>query len=207
MVAPTSRRPVSTSALSRCQSFGRKRHIQPSSMPTTRTASRNQPKRLATSGPGLAETERLDLLDVLGRQLLAAPDDDLARQDLDPDRQDGLGPTVALLLGQLCAERRVRHDERADELRGERPFGVVEVARHQAGETGPRLGDLGVAQLGAQQRVEDARGLGPEDRPSVPGSSPTSVARRLGAGRAPPSRAATRAARRAGRRRTSCRRG
>ena len=49
-VAPTTRSPVRTRTLSRCQSVGRNRHSQPSSRTTIRTASRNQPKKLATSG-------------------------------------------------------------------------------------------------------------------------------------------------------------
>ena len=37
----------------------------------------------------------------------------------------------------------------------------------RAGQAGPRLGDLGVAQLGPQGRVEDAGGLGPDGRPAA----------------------------------------
>ena len=50
IVAPRRRRPTRISTLLRCHSPGRKRQIQPSSMPTTRTASRSQPAKLVTSG-------------------------------------------------------------------------------------------------------------------------------------------------------------
>ena len=71
-----------------------------------------------------------------------------------------------LLLGrQRGAERGVRDDERADQLGGQRPLRGIEAAGHQPGESGPGLRDVGVAQLGAKQRVEDARRLRADDRP------------------------------------------
>ena len=73
---------------------------------------------------------------------------------------------VAGLRRQLLAERRIRDDERADQLGREHPLGLVEAARHPARQARPRLGHLGVAQLGPQRRVEDSRGLRPDGRPA-----------------------------------------
>ena len=44
-VAPTTSTPMRNRTLSRCQRFGRNRHSQASNMPTSRTASMNQPTR------------------------------------------------------------------------------------------------------------------------------------------------------------------
>ena len=72
----------------------------------------------------------------------------------------------ARLGGQLEVERGVGDHERADDLGGEHPLGLVELARHPPGEAGPGVLDLGVAQLGPQGRVEDAGGFGPDGRPA-----------------------------------------
>ena len=52
IVAPATSSPMSTSTLSRCQSPGRKRHSQPSRIPTSRTPRIAQPTKVARSGPG-----------------------------------------------------------------------------------------------------------------------------------------------------------
>ena len=49
-VAPTSSSPTRIRTLLRCHNPGRKRQIQPRSMPTTSTASSSQPAKLVTSG-------------------------------------------------------------------------------------------------------------------------------------------------------------
>ena len=86
-------------------------------------------------GDRLAQPERVDLLDVGRAQRRPVADDDLALADRDGDRRDRLGGLVARLLGQVEIERGVRDDERADDLGGEHPLGLVELAGHPSGET------------------------------------------------------------------------
>ena len=69
--------------------------------------------------------------------------------------------------GQLLAERRVRDDEVADQFGGKQALRGVEPAGHEAGQARLRGGDLGVEEFGAQDRIEDARGFGPDRRPAV----------------------------------------
>ena len=98
----------------------------------------------------------------------AVADDDLALADRHPDRRDvRRGLAARAVVVSVLAERRVRDDQRRDELGGEHPLGLVEAAGHPAGQARPGLGDLGVAQLGAQRRVEDPGGLGPDGRPAA----------------------------------------
>ena len=166
-VAPTTRSPVRTRTLSRCQSVGRNRHSQPSSRTTIRTAIRNQPTKLATSG--LEVLRPSALIFSMASVVIRSPDDTI----FSPWRIETMtGWTAARALafscvGQLLAERGVAHDERADQLRGERPLLVVEAAGHEPGEPGPGLRHVAVEQLGAQQRVEDPGGLGADHRPAA----------------------------------------
>ena len=84
IVAPATMSPVSTSALSRCQSPGRKRHSQPSRTPTmqeTQDRPADEARDVGALLPGQAEG--VDLLDVLDGQSLAAPDQGLVLEDLD----------------------------------------------------------------------------------------------------------------------------
>ena len=116
-VAPTTSNPIRISTLSRCQSPGRKRQIQASSIPTARTASSSQPPKLATSGSGSTEIEGIDLLDVRRRQRRPVADDDLALADRDVDRYDLVGGLGLGRVRELGAERGVRDDQRIDEFR------------------------------------------------------------------------------------------
>ena len=167
-VVPTTSRPMRISTLSRCQSAGRKRQIQASSIATSRTASRNQPAKLATSTAPPRRGRARSIVSMSAAS--AAPrcgrrpgpgTIDTADRRRRPRRPRSRGLVVERLV-----ERRVGHDQRRDELGGEHPLGLVEVAGHPAGQLRPRLGHLGVAQLGPQGRVEDPGRLGPDRRPA-----------------------------------------
>ena len=85
---------------------------------------------------------------------------------------------VARLGGELLAERGVRHDERADQLGGEHPLGLVEAAGHPARPAGSGSRPPRVSRSSVRSgRVEDPGGLGPDDRPARRHRAPTSVAR------------------------------
>ena len=79
-------------------------------------------------------------------------------------------------------------DQRRDELGGEHPLGLDQAAGHPPGQPRAGLGDVGVAQLGALGRVEDAGGLRADRGPALAASSPTSVAAQRRSGRAGPRR-------------------
>ena len=144
-VAPTTSSPIRISTLSRCQSPGRKRQIQASSIPTTSTASRSQPPKLATSGTG-SRSRRASIFSMsVAVELRPVADDDLALADRDVDRRD-VGRGLGLRgIGEVGAERRVRDDERADQFGGEHPFRVAQITRHQTGQLTASDGDLGIA--------------------------------------------------------------
>jgi hypothetical protein len=126
-----------------------------------------QPAREAREiGGVLADAERPDGLDVRGVESLAVGDDDLALRDADPDRIDGRGGRVAGPVGEGLVERRIRHDERGDELGRQHPLGRVEAAGHLAGELRPRLRDVGLAQLEQQRPLEHLTCLRPDLSPT-----------------------------------------
>ena len=135
-------------------------------MPTTSTASRSQPAKLVTSGaawprPSLSISSNWTRAD-----LLAVPDDHLALEDRHANRGDRLGRPIARLRGELLAERRVGHEQRADQLGSQHPLGLVEPTGHPPRQPAPGVGHLAVAELGALGRVEDAGRLGADDRPA-----------------------------------------
>ena len=132
-----------------------------------RTASRNQPPNARDVERRVhAEPEGLDDLEIGGGQRRAVAHDHLALRDLDADRLDLLGRAVAGLIGQGLIERRVRHEQRPDQLPGQHPLRLVQVATHAAADGRPGIGDLRVAELGAQCPIEDPCGLGADGRPA-----------------------------------------
>ena len=125
----------------------------------------------ATSGSRLAEPERVDLLDVASASsCVAVADDDLALED----RDRGPATTAAAALPRAwsvssAAERRVRDDERGDELGGEHPLRLVEPAGHLAGEARPGLGrppcrGARSAAVASRTRAASVRTVGPAGR-------------------------------------------
>ena len=135
---------------------GRNRQIQPSSIADDE------------DGAGQPADEARDVRAALARQaerrrssrcrsvVSGSPfaDDDLALEDLRPmtgcDRLRGAWPSPGSVSSWLNDEFGTTSGliSSAASIRS----GVVEAAGHQAGEPRPGLGDLGVAQLGAQQR-------------------------------------------------------
>ena len=90
-VAPTTSSPIRIRTLSRCQSPGRKRQIQASSITTTRTASSSQPPKLATSG-AVSRSPSASIFSMsVASSGDAVADDDLALADRDADGLDRLG--------------------------------------------------------------------------------------------------------------------
>ena len=117
-------------------------------------------------GRRLAQPQGLDLLDLGRAHPLAVADDDLALEDRDADRRDGLGGSIASLGGELLAERGVGDEERADQLGREHPFRLVQPTGHPPRQAAPSIGHFAVTQLGALSGVEDAGRLGPDDGPA-----------------------------------------
>ena len=119
----------------------------------------NQPTKLATSSAVSLEPERVDLLDVVGGRAarrcrtMTSP-----WQDLDHDRGDGLGgrgrapASVSSALNDEFGD-----DERADELGGERPLGLVEAAGHPARRAGVRVSATSVSRSSRPQRARRGR--------------------------------------------------
>ena len=156
------------STLSRCHRPGRKRQIQASSIPTTRTASSAQPPKLATSGSVCAEAERVDLLDVGGRERRAVADDDLALADRDPD---GLDASAA------AAARAVVVSGRLNDEFGTTSGSMSSAASIRSASSSPpairpdrrvRVSSTSVSRSSVRsRRVEDPRRLGPDGRPAA----------------------------------------
>ncbi len=117
-------------------------------------------------GNRFAEAEGIDRLDVDRGQGRAASDEDLALPDRDAHGLDGLCGTGLGGRGEFIAERRIRHDQVADQFRGEHPFRLVETAGHPTGKACSSLGHLRIAQLRAQRGIEDPRRFGPHGCPA-----------------------------------------
>ncbi len=166
-VAPTTRSPVRTRTLSRCQSVGRNRHSQPSSRPTIRTAIRNQPKKLATSG--LEVLSPSALIFSMASTVMRSPDDTI----FSPCRiETTTGATAARALAFSWSVSSWLKDElpttsgpiscaASARSLSERPPAMSPASRVRVS------GDVAVEQRGAQQRVEDPRGLGADDGPAA----------------------------------------
>ena len=165
----------------------------------------NQPTKLATSGPRRRSAR--------ARRSSRCPRRSSARRprtttspwsDLDHDRGDGLGglrPAPASVSAALNDEFGTTSGLMSSAA-SIRSVGV-QATGHPAGQARPGLGDLGVAQLGAQ-RAHRGRARPPCGRSaSARLRARASVAVRPSAGRGRRSRGATRARPRAGRRRTS----
>ena len=114
----------------------------------------------------VAQTELPDRLDQGRVERLTGPGDDLVLGDADHDRGDGGRLDLPFGLGRLRAERRVGHEQRADQVGREHRLGLAQVAGHPPIEPGPGLGDLVVPQLGPEGGVEDPRRLRTDRRPA-----------------------------------------
>ena len=127
----------------------------------------------------LGETERLERLDVRGRDHRPRVDEDLALGDLDLDRHDRIGGGLARLGGERVAVGGVRHQQRRHDLRREGTLGVGQQGREEPAHVRPGGLHHGIAQLRALERAEHAGCLGRHERP--PGSRQP-IERRAGGG-------------------------
>ena len=198
-----------TSTLSRCQSVGRKRQIQASSIATVSTASRNQPAKWRGRRCVLAEPERLDGLDVGGVEPLPVRGRRLgpARSRPSPAGRSRQRASCVWSV-RVLVERRVRDDERGDELGRQHPLGLVEVAGHAGRRSSPGSGPPPCrAARYAACASRTLRGLGPDRRPAGRVDREQRGLRRLAQVRRSLSRAAPCAPPASGPSRTRCRRG
>ena len=190
-VAPTTSSPMRISTLSRCQRPGPEAP-DPGQQHQDDQDREQQP---ATEARDVGRVWRRPSASIFSMSVAVewrpVADDDLALADRDQNGGHLRGRGRPCGRGQRLAERGVRDDQRRDELGREHPFRLVEAARHPAGQARLRLVDLGVAQLGAQRRVEDARRLGPDDRPAGGVETDERRLRRLGQVRDRGLRAAT----------------
>ena len=167
-VAPTTSTPIRNRTLSRCHRPGRNRQIQASSIPTSRTASMNQPTNTVGLGPATPRPRASIFSMSAAVEQRAVADDDLALGDLDQDRSDGRFGAIAFLDRQHLAERRVRDDQVLHELG--RPASARAASSPPAISPVRRVlvvGDLRVEQLGAQDGIEDAGGLRADRAPGI----------------------------------------
>ena len=123
-------------------------------------------------GLRVAQVVLVDRLELLGGDLVAAPDDRLVELHLDGLGLDAGGGPLPGGVGQVRAEEGVRDDQGIDDRGRERPLVVGEAARHLAGQAGPGVRDHGLAELRALGRVEDPRRLGADRGPLLRGRGP-----------------------------------
>ena len=177
-VAPTISSPIRIRTLSRCHSPGRKRQIQAQQharRPAPRAAASRRSWRRRGASSLSPSASIFSISVAVSRRPVA--DDHLALADRDADRPRPLGGLVAGLGRELRAERRVRDDQRADELGREHPLGLVEPAGHPAGQAPVRVSATSVSRSSVRRVASRTRAASVRTAAQRAASRPTSVAR------------------------------